>query len=528
MSYETARKLEVHDAHMRLIETFANTYICGRPTVVLLPGGLGSHLERSVRPYKNDSSLPMELYDPVWMDLEILFGRDADLLEILPSGHDRDEHIIIPDGPLRFLVNAYDGTERFFRQALGWNYIVFGYDWRRSLSEAAAQLEEFLTALRDRVKDLRDCDPLPTTTLLAHSQGGLIAKIFLHRVCGDDGDALARWCERLVTVATPFYGTSTHHNRYYKGQSPLNLIRGTRRIAEVAGSLPGPYILLMADRPTLDRDGPAIGLEDYPILDADTGAPCDPYDQANESRYPAWVSRQFLDAAFVERETITAVLPDAAIQRVFHIRTGLNKEPGAHLRWKNVDGSTFDPARDDSPLTPVKGAWDGTVPFWSARLAQTDKTHIYDLKRATDHGEVAEHEETLKVVQALVEKGKLPKPANVVAVNRTLGTSKATPAEMEAFVTSVRDGLITKDDPQANDPRLCGAFLKRQLYVENICSAHLTGAGCRIGTRVARYRMRPSGSGSQELRGGSDDRPSASCGEPDEWDADALACPGQE
>lgn len=211
----------------------------GQPTVVLLPGGMGSHLERSTRPYRNDASIPFEAYDPVWMDLEIFFGRDAAALRIQDNGHDEGDYIVVPNGPLRFLVDAYDGTQRFFRDR-GWNYLVFGYDWRRPIAEAAAQFESFLGNVHYRVKELRDADPLPTTTLLAHSQGGLVAKVFLHRVGGSDGSGVARWCERLVTVGTPFYGTASHHDRYYVGQPPLNTFYGTRFIADLAGSLPAP------------------------------------------------------------------------------------------------------------------------------------------------------------------------------------------------------------------------------------------------------------------------------------------------
>ena len=42
MSYETARNHEIHDAHQRLIDAFAKSYRCGQPTIVLLPGGMGS------------------------------------------------------------------------------------------------------------------------------------------------------------------------------------------------------------------------------------------------------------------------------------------------------------------------------------------------------------------------------------------------------------------------------------------------------------------------------------------------------
>ena len=83
MSYEIARIHEIHDAHQRVIDIFAKTYRCGQPTIVLLPGGMGSHLDRSTRPFVNDHSIPFPMYNPVWMDLEMIFGRDLDELQRL-------------------------------------------------------------------------------------------------------------------------------------------------------------------------------------------------------------------------------------------------------------------------------------------------------------------------------------------------------------------------------------------------------------------------------------------------------------
>ncbi|HEX2751115.1 MAG TPA: hypothetical protein VHM91_24110 [Verrucomicrobiales bacterium] len=459
MDYQTARKLEIHDAHQRLIEPFANTYRCGLPTIVLLPGGMGSHLDRSTRPFKNAASIPFEAYDPVWMDLEIIFGRDADLIRIQENGHDAGEHIIVPNGPLRFLVNGYDGTEKFFR-ALGWNYIVFGYDWRQPVSEGAAQLEDFLVRLRDRVKDLRDCDPLPTTTLIAHSQGGLVAKVFLERVVGDDGKNLGLWCERLVTVGTPFYGTATHQDRYYQGQSPLNTFYGKKSVAQLAGSLPGPYILMHADFDTIERDRAALGLDAYPVTDTKTSEPVDPYDPANAGRFPSWVPPQFLSAARDLRETITFELPDAAAERVFHIRTGLTATKGERLVWSDVNGVSYDPSAG-SPLKALPGPGDGTVPFWSARLAQTPDSRIFNLKIAKDHGSLIEHEETLTVIQSLVEKGKLP--ATVQAEDRSLGVAKASTAKTRTFINKVLAGELKKSDPEANVPAVWRRILEETL-----------------------------------------------------------------
>ena len=50
MSYDSTRKKEIRDAHGRQIEEFARSYQKGRPTVLLLPGGMGSQIDRSDKP----------------------------------------------------------------------------------------------------------------------------------------------------------------------------------------------------------------------------------------------------------------------------------------------------------------------------------------------------------------------------------------------------------------------------------------------------------------------------------------------
>ena len=257
MTYASARNRSIRDTLGRRIEDLARHYRPGRPTVVLIPGGMGSHLERSKVRYRSDRQIPFDRYDPIWMDLGILFDADALKLEISDSGRDAGDHIVIPNGPLDFLVSAYDGTKRFFDEELGWNYICFGYDWRRPVTEWAGFLETFLVRLGKRVEQLKGESPLPSTTLLCHSMGGLIALAFLHRLAAraqaTPGN-LDGWFQSVVTVAAPFYGTSTHIRRYYKGQRALNLLYGAANIARIAGTLPGPYVLLYLDRTLYNRD----------------------------------------------------------------------------------------------------------------------------------------------------------------------------------------------------------------------------------------------------------------------------------
>ncbi len=111
MSYQSAGNRELRDAHFRHIEEFARAYKKGRPTIVFLPGGMGSQLDRSGKPYAGEASLPFNTYDPIWMDLGIIFDSEVLQLEIKPNGHDLGNHIIIPNGPLRFLLQPNDATQ---------------------------------------------------------------------------------------------------------------------------------------------------------------------------------------------------------------------------------------------------------------------------------------------------------------------------------------------------------------------------------------------------------------------------------
>jgi len=462
MSYDSTRRRIIHDIHQARITEYAKRYRPGFPTIVLLPGGMGSQLDRSPQPYTVDGSVPGTGFTPVWLDLGVFIGNDAELVQIEPTDFDLKKHIIVANGPLLFPVNAYDGAKRFFEK-LGWNYIVFAYDWRRSIADAADFLKEFLAALKAEVMARKGVDPSPDINLVAHSQGGLVAKAFLSRMFTSPSvtaEKVAATFNRFISVGTPFYGTSSHQDRYYIGQSPLHIRYGRQRIAEVAASLPGPYILMFADRPTMDRDGDAIGMSTYPVTDAATGKPVDPYDEANFSRYPAWVNQDYIVDAMDIRGTITAPLPEAVIDRVFHVRSGLNKQTGARLKWEEVDLTTFNPEAGISPVRGVAGAGDGTVPFWSARLAQTASSHIYSAKGASDHGTLAENKEILDALHALIDTDKMPKPATIKAKNVTLGVEKASRADAEQLVRDLVDQKVSATDKRANDPKIWRRLLE--------------------------------------------------------------------
>ncbi len=463
MGYEDVRRNEIKAAHDRHIEEFARTYKRNRPTIMLLPGGMGSQIDRSLKPYSGNTPAAFK-YDPIWMDPGIVFDDEALQLEIKPDDHDIDDHICIPNGPLRFLLKPYDATEDYFRDQ-DFNYIVFGFDWRRSIRESAGFLHYFLKQLKSRVMDLWQENPLPHTTILCHSMGGLVAKVFLHRVFKQNTAAIdvRNWMSRLVTVATPFYGSATHMSRYYKGQKPLNTIYTPQKLARLTGTLLGTYILMLLDKKTYARNAAKLEIDRYPVRDAQNPAmEADPFDPKMFSRYPAWVDKKHLAHAVEMRKITTRPLPAAVVDCVYHIRAGRRKT-WVELKWEAVNGAAFNPDKDDSPLSGIRGKGDGTVPFWSARLVQVPDSQIFNLKKAKKHQELLEHPETLAVISSLIQQDRMPK--TIKAPDQSLGGSRASLKAAEKFIGDVAAGKIKRTDPGALDQRIW----RRIVQEVNLC-----------------------------------------------------------
>lgn len=451
--YDAARRAAIRNSYRAAIKELVARYRPGRPTVVMLPGGMGSQLDRSPEPWTG-SSEDVACYDPIWLDSGIFFESDGTKLEIDPDGRDIGGHIVVPNGPLRYLVHAYAETERW-AAASGINYVVFGYDWRRSLEEAADHLDFFLDAMRDAIMHRCGEDPLPTTTLLGHSQGGLVAKVFLHEV----GGAAAKMA-RLITVGTPFYGTWSHQQRFYVGQSPLNAIYGIRNTARIIATLPGPYILMFLDREAFDRDHARLGFagpDDYPITNAISGAPCDPFADEHLGRYPPWVSRFHIAAARETLRKVAAPLPDAVAERVHCIRSALDKQTPTRLRWEPVPAD-FDPGV--RYINPIKtkaprngGGGDNTVPAWSAWHAHVPRENCIDLKRARVHGDLLQHTEVLDAVGRLVNPSYVPyrPPPRSDAFAR--GEETMSLSDLEDFAADIGTGRARRSDPRAHDER---------------------------------------------------------------------------
>lgn len=459
-TYEQVRKEQLLKSNSKQAIFFATKrYDPNKETIIMLPGGLASQLERSKDKYKPKKKSNFDKYENVWIDLGIIFKKDANKLEITKEGHDKNDYFVIPNGPLEsFAENPYDETKKYFRNH-DFNYFAYGFDWRRPITESADLLQDFLKKFRDEVikKFGKTRDPLPNTTLLCHSMGGLVAKLFLNKVFNKNTKSadVKKWMKRLITVATPFYGTSNHILRYYRGQEPLNIIYGTDKICRLAGTMPGAYILMFLDTHSYlkyHQDITNAELTSYPSRDMDNpGKEVDPYSLNSMSYYPKWIKEDFISLSRKIRRKIIQELPNAVIKNVFHIRSD-GRSMNVELRWKNIN-RIYDPYVSKLPFKGTKGKGDGTVPFWSARLAQTPDKQIFNLRIANNHSSLLEHIETLKAAKYIIEKDKVPK---IIRFDKKdvkvpqLATKKA----VEQFLNGVKSNQFGLEDNQSIDPKI--------------------------------------------------------------------------
>lgn len=435
VSYEKYRKDLIQGYYDHQLETLMMGFDPARPTVILLPGGMGSQLERSENKYP---ASPNVINDVIWMDAGILPPRrDALKLETNPAGEDLDRYVIAAHGPFRFLTETpYDELKQL-AQTKRWNYGVFGYDWRRSLDESADYFKEFIWSFQKRVKNDYGVDPIPSLTIICHSMGGMVCTYAL-----TDSKFNSLKFYAIVTVATPFYGTSTQQERYYVGvPGILNTIYTPKTVVDIVASLPGPFTLMFLPKSIYNQDGAKLGLTRYPQFDPNGNGDADPYDPAFISRWPKPVKnhKQYLLDAKKEMEKVAKPINANIVKHFFNVRSSKNAQTAVQLSWNNVNGDTYVPGKDPSPLAGIAGPGDGTVPAWSAWHAYSLKGNRHELKQAADHGNLLKHPEVLAVIETIVKTRKLAAPKAKGPAKPGVASEAKVAAVTEKWIARAKD-----------------------------------------------------------------------------------------
>jgi hypothetical protein len=435
MAYEDYRKDLIAGYYAHQLETLMSGFQPNRPTVILLPGGMGSQLERSESRFP---ASPNVINDVVWVDLGIAWPRkDALKLEITPQREDRDKYVIAAHGPVSFITLTPYGELEDLADDQDWNYGVFGFDWRRPLAESAGYFKAFIHAFQKRVKADFGKDPIPDLTIVCHSMGGMVCTYALI-----DQNFSGLGFHAVLTIATPFYGTSTQQERYYVGiPEILNPIYGAKAVVDITSSLPGPFTLMFLPKAIYNADGAKLGLQRYPQLDPNGNTDADPYDTAMLGRWPKPVKahKAYLAEAKAEFGKLAAPINANVAPVFFNVRSSRDPATAVELLWNNINGDAFIPGTTPSPLTGIPGPGDGTVPAWSAWHAHSRPKNRYDLMEASDHANLLEHDEVLAVIDSIVKTRKLPSAAKLAAAKRSIAKKRG------AARLSVASGQRTAD-----------------------------------------------------------------------------------
>ena len=396
MTYATSRDEAFSTRIEAAIEDFASQYELNayssvpKRTIFLFPGGLGSELMRSFQAYPGVALS----FEKVWLDAGI-WEDDIPHLKMLIGGIDTEQKYIVPascvDIPGPAFLHAYEVFIQWCRRN-SIDLFVFGWDWRRSVQDAA---DFFLNVFMPRF-DARFAGmtphPLDHFTFLGHSAGGMVIKAMLNSTANQ----YVQRVKKAITVATPFYGYGGQILRFLRGDQYLLVALIPRSSsAAIISSLPGgyeyPYLgyqTYLDNKAGFESDPEGYNLNAYPSVDAnDPTKVADPYDydplpDANgKVRYPllygfksSLLSQGHVTAQSISRPFTAAEATIAA--KFFNIR-GVQTSNGQDVNETPVGQSWarvlpwFSADLGPDPIQFQMGPGDGTQSAWTARLLGT-------------------------------------------------------------------------------------------------------------------------------------------------------------
>jgi pimeloyl-ACP methyl ester carboxylesterase len=222
----------------------------------------------------------------------------------------------------------------------GRNLFVYEYDWRKSNIENAALLKDFVDKISDSKVDI-----------VAHSMGGLVTSIYVHKFNGTSR------VNKIVFLGTPFLGSMNAFTTLSEGWGNFaNMIAGgIGTIRQTALSFTSLYELM----PSYDNCCRIGTKDDYMAID-----PLDPaiwrmlewlpteYKSGDRKKFfedsiaKAWEVRQLMKLPIPPAIKVSRVVGDVFGTNLYLVA------PKTDPSWKN--------------WTFVKARGDGTVPAWSA------------------------------------------------------------------------------------------------------------------------------------------------------------------
>lgn len=460
ITYFDTVHIESMDMINQALDVFFQDFDPDQPSIILLPGGLGSTLRQSYSAFNGVPQAPSAFRRVIWVDLGLLFG-DALRLPIDADGFDTQNKIIVADGDLDFcLVHPYKDAVRYFRETLHANVLVLGWDWRRTVMTSVDYLTQALAQMSARALNLTGRNILQDTFLVGHSMGGMVAKLFM-----STQPHLAQDLRGMISVGSPFYGYFGQLDRFYNGVQYFNDLYTTPKVARITSSWPGMYSLLSIDQLTYNQSHVELGLTSYPVVDSISGNPVDPYNPSTLLRYPDWVRTDQIPRGLSMRHTLAAPLTGNMGGKVHHLRVNQADTTLTSATWEPTLPPNYVPGSSPSPIQFHLGAGDDTIPVWSAALASTPAGNIHNFSTG-EHAFLMEERPILAKIAEIIT----GQSVSARELEKTLGPRAdiATHEETEAVIRSIKSGEITRSKPHRKDRRMIvSTDILRRLMAES-------------------------------------------------------------
>lgn len=202
-----------------------------RPTIILLPGIMGSELTAGD--------------DKIWLSGRLLFGA-LDRLAIDKQGI----------SPTDVMDSAYADLIDFLSKTH--NVVPFPYDWRLSLRTEALRLRDKIIQLLDQAEQHNQ-----PVSIIAHSMGGLLARVFIadHETTWQ---RLAKHADaRLLMLGTPNNGSQvicqvlSRRERLVQGLAAVDMRHSTQEVIDLVKRFPGLLEMLPNYQADLDFFAPS-------------------------------------------------------------------------------------------------------------------------------------------------------------------------------------------------------------------------------------------------------------------------------
>jgi hypothetical protein len=227
----------------------------------------------------------------------------------------------------------------------------FPYDWRRPIEYNADLLSR-------SIQRWADGDSSRKFTLVAHSMGGLVSRVFLAR----HPQIAQQHVKRVILHGTPNFGATNAVDTLVNGNSMMataDRLNDRNAMRTLVYCLPSVYQLLPAPQACFPSG------RDYPV----------DFDLYQAAEWPvAAVQQKYLDGARALQERLAGSDPQIPID----IINGCHIETQVRVRKSAADGSAGLVLETEAQ---GPGSGDGTVPLWSSQLPGARWFYVQEVHR---------------------------------------------------------------------------------------------------------------------------------------------------